>query len=158
IGQGTIDQMILQGPSEIKNLLDEASGVKSYYMKREKTLRRLEQTANNLMRAEDLIGEIEPRLKSLRRQAKKMEARAEIEQELKIYQREHFGKSFWALKIVVDSLIKQLEQIGGEKKAQEEKMLAFRQQAESLEEGTKEYGAQFEEVQAELNKLQSEKN
>src|SRR6185503_19215214 len=83
IGQGTIDQMILAGPAEIKNLLDEASGVKTYYIKRDRTLRRLEQTAQNLMRAEDLINEIEPRLKSLRRQAKRMEAREVIEQELK---------------------------------------------------------------------------
>jgi chromosome segregation protein len=158
IGQGTIDQMILQGPSEIKNLLDEASGVKTYYMKRDKTLRRLEQTANNLMRAEDLIAEIEPRLKSLRRQAKKMEARAEIEQELRIYQREFFGKSFWALKLVLDGIAKQLEEVGVQKKAQEEKMLSLRQQAESMEQGSKQYGGQFEQVQAELNKLQNEKN
>ncbi len=109
IGQGTIDQMILAGPSETKNLLDEASGVKSYYLKREKTLRRLEQTAQNLMRAEDLIAEIEPRLKSLRRQAKKMEARAEFEQELKIYQREYFGRTYASLKTGIDAF---LEQIG----------------------------------------------
>ena len=69
IGQGTIDQMVLAGPSEVKNLLDEASGVKLIILNA-KTLRRLEQTAQNLMRAEDLIAEIEPRLKSLRRQAK----------------------------------------------------------------------------------------
>ena len=73
IGQGTIDQMILAGPQEVKNLLDEASGVKTYYIRREKTLRRLDQTAQNLMRAEDLIAEIAPRLRSLRRQAKRME-------------------------------------------------------------------------------------
>ena len=36
IGQGTIDQMILSGPAEIKNLIDEASGVKTYYIRREK--------------------------------------------------------------------------------------------------------------------------
>ncbi len=96
IGQGTIDQMILAGPSEVKNLLDEASGVKTYYIRRDKTLRRLEQTAQNLMRAEDLIAEIAPRLRSLRRQAKRMEERSQVEQELKIYQREFFGKTFWA--------------------------------------------------------------
>src|SRR6185369_8800687 len=103
IGQGTIDQMILAGPIEIKNLIDEASGVKTYYLKRERTLRRLEQTAQNLMRAEDLIKEIEPRLKSLRRQAKKMEARAEIEGELKVYQREFFGNTFWQLNQLLHS-------------------------------------------------------
>jgi chromosome segregation protein len=158
IGQGTIDQMILQGPSEIKNLLDEASGVKTYYMKRDKTLRRLEQTANNLMRAEDLIAEIEPRLKSLRRQAKKMEARAEIEQELRIYQREFFGKTYWSLNSVLVGIHNQLQQINATKHAQEEKLAVLRKQAEVLEDGNKEYGSQFSTVQAELNKLQSEKN
>src|SRR6185369_11214484 len=103
IGQGTIDQMILAGPSEVKNLPDEASGVKTYYIKRDKTLRRLEQTAQNLMRAEDLIAEIEPRLKSLRRQAKKMEARVEIEAELKSYQQEYFGNTFWQLNQLLHS-------------------------------------------------------
>ena len=63
IGQGTIDQMILSGPSEVKNLIDEASGVKTYYMRREKTVKRLETTAQNLIRVQDLIAEIEPRLK-----------------------------------------------------------------------------------------------
>lgn len=116
IGQGTIDQMILAGPGEVKNMLDEASGVKSYYIKRERTLRRLEQTAQNLMRAEDLIKEIEPRLKSLRRQAKKMEARAEIEQSLKILQKEYFGKTFWEIKKFIDGFSKQLFESGHKKK------------------------------------------
>lgn len=84
IGQGTIDQLILAGPPDIKGLIDEASGVKTYYIKRDKTLRRLEQTAQNLMRAKDVVAELEPRLKSLRRQAKRQESRQEVEQELKI--------------------------------------------------------------------------
>lgn len=97
IGQGTIDQMILAGPAEIKAVIDEASGVKTYYIRREKTLRRLEQTAQNLMRAEDLLKEIEPRLKNLRRQAKRMEARETIETELKALRQEFLGGQYWVL-------------------------------------------------------------
>jgi len=52
-------------------LLDEASGVKGYYIKRDRSLRRLEQTANNLMRAEDLIAEIAPRLRACAARQKK---------------------------------------------------------------------------------------
>src|SRR3989344_3658923 len=48
ISQGTIDQMVMSGPAEIKNLIEEASGVKPYYLKREKTIRRLDQTKDNL--------------------------------------------------------------------------------------------------------------
>ncbi len=158
IGQGTIDQMILAGPSEVKNLIDEASGVKTYYIKREKTLRRLEQTANNLMRAEDLIAEIEPRLKSLRRQAKKMEARAEIETELKVYQREFFGKTYWSLKEAIDAFLGRLSETGAKKRAMEIELSAKRAQAEQLESGSVTGNGQFKEVQDHLARLQNQKN
>lgn len=158
IGQGTIDQMVLAGPGEVKGLLDEASGVKTYYIKRDKTLRRLEQTAQNLMRAEDLIAEIEPRLKSLRRQAKKMEARAEIEQELKIYQREFFGNTFKSLKKILDDIAVQLGAIAEKKKTIDEKSIHFRKTLEGLELQSQSSSGQFKEIQQELNGLQSQKN
>jgi chromosome segregation protein len=158
IGQGTIDQMILAGPAEVKSLLDEASGVKSYYMKREKTLRRLEQTAQNLMRAEDLIAEIEPRLKSLRRQAKKLEARAEIETELKVYSREFFGKTFWQLKHSLTVILSQLQEFGGIKKTLEDSSHELRVKLESLEASGQQGSGAFKQIQDELNRLQAPKN
>jgi chromosome segregation protein len=158
IGQGTIDQMILAGPSEIKSLLDEASGVKSYYMKREKTLRRLEQTAQNLMRAEDLISEIEPRLKSLRRQAKKLEARTEIEQELKVYSREFFGKTFWQLKHTLDQILGQLGQVVEVKTSLEKNSQELRAKLESLEATGQNSGGGYKLIQDELAALQGPKN
>ncbi len=118
IGQGTIDNMILSGPTEIKNLIDEASGVKTYYIRRDKSLRRLEQTAQNLMRAEDLIAELEPRVKSLRRQAKRMEAREEIERELKTYRRESLAGQYWQLRQQSDGVAGELE--GLRKQARQE--------------------------------------
>ncbi len=159
IGQGTIDQMILAGPAETKNLLDEASGVKSYYIKRDRTLRRLEQTAQNLMRAEDLIAEIEPRLKSLRRQAKKMEARAELEQELKIYQREFFGKTYFTLKSGIDVFLEQLGVLSGHHQAVEKSILEHRRVLESQNaSGQSEANAKQKDLQAALQVLQSQKN
>jgi chromosome segregation protein len=97
IGQGTIDQMILAGPAEIKNLVEEASGVKPYYLKREKTIRRLEQTEENLLRVSELISEIEPRLRSLKRQAKRMEEREAISAQLSELQLEFYGNQFYIL-------------------------------------------------------------
>jgi chromosome segregation protein len=158
IGQGTIDQMVLAGPAEVKNLLDEASGVKTYYIKREKTLRRLEQTAQNLMRAEDLIAEIEPRLKSLRRQAKRMEARAEIEQELKLYQREYFGKTYWGLRTVIEKFEQQLAGLDGQRLQLEQKILESRKQAEGFEAADGERSARFRNIQDQLGQLQNQKN
>lgn len=158
IGQGTIDQMILAGSGEVKNLLDEASGVKTYYIKREKTLRRLEQTAQNLMRAEDLMHEIEPRLKSLRRQAKKMEARAEIEQELRVYQREYFGNMYWQLKIQLDVFTSQLDEILKHRKELEVAIFSQRSSVEFSENNNREEEERFRAIQEQVNRLQGQKN
>src|SRR6185436_12996090 len=108
IGQGTIDQMILAGPAEIKNLIEEASGVKPYYLKREKTLRRLEQTEENLSRVSELLAEIEPRLRSLRRQAKRMEEREAVASELGGLQLQYFGHQYFTLETSLSAVREQL--------------------------------------------------
>src|SRR3990167_6834688 len=104
IGQGLIDQMIMAGPAEIKNLVEEASGVKPYYLKREKTIRRLEQTEENLLRVSELLQEIEPRLRSLKRQAKRMEERETVAQELKKLQFEYFGQQLYLIQTEISAV------------------------------------------------------
>ncbi len=158
IGQGTIDQMILAGPGEIKNLLDEASGVKTYYIKREKTLRRLEQTAQNLMRAEDLLRELEPRVKSLRRQAKRMEAREAVEVDLKAYQKEYLGSQWWSLKKIIDRQNVELDQLHQGRLQVEAVMSAHLKKIEQHEKDNEQALGEYRAVQEKLQALQSQKN
>ncbi len=158
IGQGTIDSMILAGPNEIKNLLDEASGVKTYYIKRDRTLRRLEQTAQNLMRAEDLLRELEPRVKSLRRQAKRMEAREVIEVDLKAYQKEHYGSQWWTLKKAIENLDQELGGINQQRAQVEAVMSAHLQKIEQHETENAQALSEYKTVQEKLQSLQAEKN
>ncbi len=158
IGQGTIDNMILSGPVEIKNLIDEASGVKTYYIRREKTLRRLEQTVQNLMRAEDLISELEPRVKSLRRQAKRMEAREVIEVELKGYLREHLGGTYWLLKTKADALHLELSALQTHRAQVESSMASHLLKLEQHEKENSEQLSKFASDQMDLQALQGQKN
>lgn len=158
IGQGTIDQMILSGPGEIKNLIDEASGVKTYYIKRDRTLRRLEQTAQNLMRAEDLLRELEPRVKSLRRQAKRMEAREAIEVDLKAYQKEYLGSQWWTLKQSVDGLNNELNSLHQSRAQVEGVMAAHLTKIEQHEKDNEQALTEYRSVQEKLQQLQTEKN
>lgn len=158
IGQGTIDQMILAGPSEIKNLIDEASGVKTYYLKRERTLRRLEQTAQNLMRAEDLLRELEPRVKSLRRQAKRMEAREAIEIDLKGYQKEYLGSQWWEFATGIQSLDKELAVFAEQQQQIQMAMDAHLQKIEQHEKENEQSLTEYKRVQEALQAKQSEKN
>lgn len=82
IGQGMVDQMLFYGAKERKVLFDEAAGVKQYELKREQSLRKLEGTDQNLLRVKDILSELSPRLKTLKRQVEKAEEKKVLEKEL----------------------------------------------------------------------------
>jgi chromosome segregation protein len=69
IGQGLVDQALSLRADERRMLFEEAAGVSHYKLRRAETLRRLEETAHNLERVQDIVAEIRPRLNTLRRQA-----------------------------------------------------------------------------------------
>jgi len=158
IGQGTIDQMVLSGPGEVKNLIDEASGVKTYYIRREKTLKRLEQTTQNLVRVRDLVVEIEPRLKSLRRQAKRMEERATIEQELKVYQNEFYSLKYWQLQGSLNELLSRINIVVAQREALTVEIEQHRKNLDQSEGDNKAEVQAYQNVQNEIKKLQDKKN
>ncbi|PJA47255.1 hypothetical protein CO172_02415 [Candidatus Uhrbacteria bacterium CG_4_9_14_3_um_filter_36_7] len=82
IGQGMVDHILLSTPQERKAFFDDATGVKSLQLKRQETARKLEHTKENLTEIELLLAEIEPRLRSLKRQVSRLEQRETLEQEL----------------------------------------------------------------------------
>lgn len=158
IGQGTIDQMILAGPAEIKGLLDEASGVKNYYVKRERTLRRLEQTTQNLLRAQDLLNELEPRLKSLRRQAKRMESRVDLENELKTLKREWYSGKFFGLNAQIESEKSKLTIFEKQRLEKEDELNSIRLAAQAVEASSTQDVEQFKLLKEKLQTTQNDRN
>lgn len=91
IGQGLIDQILLVSPRERKEFFDEAAGVKEYQMKRHQALLKLHATRENIVQAENLLKEIEPRLRSLQRSVKRLEEREAVEEKLRGLQRQYYG-------------------------------------------------------------------
>jgi chromosome segregation protein len=91
IGQGMADSILSASPSERKSILEEAAGVKQYQFKKEQGLKKLEATKRNLIRVSDLLNEVAPRLRSLKRQANKAKRKEEIEKELRTKQNQWYG-------------------------------------------------------------------
>ena len=71
IGQGLIDQALSLRPEERRALFEEAAGIGLYQSKRQNALDKLTETQQNLVRVNDIINEIAPRLPSLARQAER---------------------------------------------------------------------------------------
>lgn len=71
ITQGMSDAVLNATPLERRAIFEDAAGVKQYQIEKERALRKLESTKENLARVDALTVEIEPHLKNLRRQAEK---------------------------------------------------------------------------------------
>lgn len=98
IGQGMVDSILMTSPQERKHFFDEAAGVRQYQLKREQTITKLEHTRDNLRQGEVLLQEIEPRLRSLTRQVRRLERRSEIERQLTDLQTSYYGRLLYDLR------------------------------------------------------------
>jgi len=91
IGQGLVDAVLSLRPEERRTLFEEAAGITGYQSKRKDALNKLEQTRQNLLRVQDIINEITPRLKRLQTQATRAEEHRRLSQELQEIQRVWYG-------------------------------------------------------------------
>jgi chromosome segregation protein len=71
IGQGTFDRVLSLHADARRKLFEEAAGITFHRQKRAETLARLEATRANLLRINDIIREIEPRMRHRERQAER---------------------------------------------------------------------------------------
>ena len=115
IGQGSVDKILSATPYERKDFFDEATGVKQYQIKKEEALKKLEHTKENLHQAELLMQEIEPRLRSLTRQVRRLERREVIEEELKNLQLQYYGH-LWQEILCEHKKLEEKSQSEGDKK------------------------------------------
>jgi len=82
ITQGMSDAVLNATPIERRSIFEDAAGVKQYQIEKERALRKLESTRENLVRVDSLLQEIEPHLKNLRRQAEKASQGKEVAEKL----------------------------------------------------------------------------
>jgi len=78
-----VDEILNDKNNAIKNLLEEAAGISKYKIRKRQTLQKLEDTAKDLNRVDDLLFEIERNMKQLESQAKKTERYYKLKQQYK---------------------------------------------------------------------------
>jgi chromosome segregation protein len=84
IDQHDIEQIVVCTPGERRQLLEEAAQVRGVKQRRHEAAQRLTELAQNLLRLEDLKGEVEPRLEVLRAQAATAREAAEANARLEV--------------------------------------------------------------------------
>ncbi len=91
VGQGMVDHILISSPEERKAFFDDATGVKPFQIKRHQAVLKLKRTYENLEQVETILREIEPRLRSLKRQVNRLAEREAVEQELRAMQWKYYG-------------------------------------------------------------------
>jgi chromosome segregation protein len=108
IGQGAVDASLNMRPEERRFIFEEAAGIAIHQAKRDQALKKLEDTRNNMLRANDIIGEIAPRLQRLSKQAERareyQESANRLEELLEVWYGHRWRQAHESLKAAQQSV------------------------------------------------------
>ncbi len=90
IEQGRVGQVLSARPVDRRALLEEAAGITRYKARKHEAELKLEHTRQNLLRLDDVIGEVKRSLRQIKRQARQAERHQKLEIDLK----DHFRRLF----------------------------------------------------------------
>jgi chromosome segregation protein len=133
IGQGMVDHILVSSPEERKAFFDDATGVKQFQIKRHEAMLKLKRTYENLSEVEMLLSEIEPRLRSLKRQVSRLEQREEVEIELREMERSYYGTLWWQLADELDGVRKTHGGLDAKVKGADAKMNELEERVREME-------------------------
>jgi chromosome segregation protein len=91
IEQGRIDQILNAKPKDRRLIIEEAAGVSGFKHKRRLAELKLEATQANLLRVQDVIGEVQRQINVLKRQAARARRYARLREELRGKERVRFA-------------------------------------------------------------------
>ena len=83
IGQGQIDNILSEKPTERRIMFEEAAGVLKYKKRKNEAINKLEKTHDNMQRVQDIINELEVQIEPLKEQKEKALKYFDMQEELK---------------------------------------------------------------------------
>lgn len=114
IGQGRVGEILSDRSNERRIVFEEAAGVMRYRIRKEEAERKLQNTAKNLVRLEDILSELESRLEPLREQSEKAAKYFEMREELRSLDLTLFVRQYDRSTERIRQLTETAEQLGSE--------------------------------------------
>lgn len=149
IGQGLVDAALSLKPEERRRFFEEAAGIGLYRSRREEALSRLDTTRRNLERVQDILAELEPRLTSLERQARRVQEYERVQADLQLLLREWYGFHWYRTQEDITHAQEVM-------KVQESRLEQARQRLAGMDDELEKLRLLIATVRAELNSLHSQ--
>jgi chromosome segregation protein len=144
IGQGLVDAALALKPEERRRLFEEAAGIGLYRARKEEALGRLDATRRNLERVQDILAELEPRLQSLEKQARRFQEYERVQADLRLLLRDWYGYHW-------HSRQREFTRARESMRLQEERLEQARQQHEAAGEDVSRCRVEIGELRQQLN-------
>ena len=96
INQGLVDAALTLSPDERRRLFEDAAEIGTLVSRKTETQSRLRETQANVERCADVLAELEPRLRSLKRQASLARSYHELKRELQVLLVQYYIQSWQA--------------------------------------------------------------
>ncbi len=110
IQQGMIGKIVTSKPEERRVLIEEAAGITKFKARKRESQRKLKATDANLVRLQDIIGELKRQLDSLQRQAQRAERYRKLKREVEEIELWTSSKEYVALKEKVETAQQEFDQ------------------------------------------------
>ncbi len=157
IGQGMIDSILTSSSAERKEFFDEATGVRQFQIKKDQSINKLEGAKNNLVQTSQILNELEPHLRSLTRQVKRLEKREQLTVELRDLQTEYYSYLSNQLNNELGQHKNSHEKLKNEAANLNQKLIELQTKVEKEERGGTRQN-NFEHLQNKLSQSQAELN
>ncbi len=142
IGQGQIDKILSDKPEDRRELFDEAAGIVKFKRRKDASLKKLAHEQENLVRINDILGELEKQVPTLEKQSEKA----------KIYLREREALK----KLDVNAfLLENTRNLGSLSEIEEKKKIAQEQLA-SMNTSYEEEGKTYDDLQDKIQRIEQE--
>jgi chromosome segregation protein len=82
IAQGEINKLVQSKPEDRRTIIEEVAGIMKFKLRRRESMKKIDQTQENLNRLSDLKNEIEKNLRSLQNQAEKAERAKSLKEKI----------------------------------------------------------------------------
>lgn len=102
IEQGQIGKIITAKPEDRRTLIEEAAGISKFKARKKESIRKLQATDQNLVRLQDIIGELKRQIDSLQRQAQRAERYRKLKKEVESIELWFSSKQYLQLKTTAD--------------------------------------------------------
>ncbi|MCF0135270.1 MAG: AAA family ATPase, partial [Lachnospiraceae bacterium] len=156
IGQGQIDRLLSSKPQDRRLIFEEAAGINKFKIRREEAEKKLNDQEQQLLRIQDILGELSSREESLKAQAETAEVYLKLKDELKLYEVSAFIGEFDQLQAQHDKVKEQMDDLQEQINASREKQNSSRELSDQLSREASEARAQLDRMNESLREMMLE--